>query len=104
MRKFGLTKENWIGGVSDGLALPCSICNNKVYWDYTVEDEFWERIVSCKYKLSVICISCLDDIAKQNNEDISEYIKLVQFTGIGKTIEFVPVNVFYYNVDGMNER
>ena len=86
-------------GVSDGLVLPCAICKKKVYWDYGVKDEIWDKIVPKNLRRGVICLPCLNKMAKEKGIDIAGSIEDVQFTGIDFTIEFIPVNVFYYKTE-----
>lgn len=42
---------------------------------------------------------CLNKLAEEKGIDIAGSIEDVQFTGIGFTVEFIPVNVFYYKTE-----
>jgi len=86
----------WPEGISDGLALPCSICHKEVSFDYSVDDKFWQEVVPKEYRLNVICLPCLDKLATENGLDITDHLGSIHFTGIGKTIVYLPSQVYYY--------
>ena len=97
MRFFNIDKQNWPCGVSDGLVLPCAICGKeKIQFDYGVRDAFWNEVVPESIRRDVICLPCLDRMAKKKNIDLASNIEFIQFTGTDVTIEFIPVNIFYY--------
>ena len=96
MRAFNIDTNNWICGVSDGLSLPCAICNQKVYFDYNVTDELWKNVVPKKISRDVVCLPCFDKMANEKKIDIGGGFNFVQFTGTNITIEFIPCNVFRY--------
>jgi len=99
MKKL-ISKESWIGGVSDGLILPCSICGiENIQFDYSVNNDLWQKVVPKEYILSVVCLPCLDKLAKKAGLNIGDHIETLQFIGINETIEFIPSNIFYYNRD-----
>ena len=60
---------DWIDALPDKSALPCSICGCRVDFDYIVEDFFWDKIIPQKHKLNVVCLNCLDVLAKQKDEN-----------------------------------
>lgn len=98
MRVFKMNKDNWICGVSNGLVLPCAVCGKThIRWNYTVKDKLWNKIVPENLKRDVICLPCLEKLAKKHKENIAENIIEVQYTGNDFTVEFLPSNVFYYN-------
>lgn len=89
--------NNWPHGISDGLVLPCAICGKEnIQFDYGVTDELWNEIVPKEIKPDVICLSCLDKLAKEKGADLGSNIVGLQFTGIGMTVKFTPTDVFYY--------
>ena len=97
VRYFKISKDSWINGVSDGLVLPCSICGTKnILFDYIVKDDLWNQIVPKSMRSAVVCLPCLDKLAKKAQLNLGEYIESIQFTGINETIEFIPSNVFMY--------
>lgn len=90
-------ESGWPLGISDGLTLKCGDCGHRTNYDYTVTDEFWERIVPEKdKKYGIICLDCIDKRAKLNNEILSHYLLKVQYTGIGETIVLKPEISFVY--------
>ncbi len=91
-----LTKDNWDPAISDGLTLPCGVCDRVPYFDYRVDSEFWNLIVHEPHKRGVICLPCLDKLAFVKGHDVSTHLEFVQFTGIGKTIELKPTRIFHY--------
>lgn len=93
-----LSRDNWMPAISDGLTLPCSICDRIPPFDYSVDSKFWNLIVDDAYKRGVICLPCLDKLAFDKGHDISTHLESVQFTGIGKTIELLPSRIFQYEV------
>ena len=82
---------DWPEGVSDGLILPCSICGDKTVFDYTVDDEVWNRIVPKDQRLGVICLTCFDQMTTDKGIDLFECLRLVQFVGANKTIGMQPI-------------
>lgn len=97
MRFFNIDKDNWPNGVSNGLTLPCAICSiGSIKFDYNVTDELWNLVVPKELKRDVICLPCLDKLVREKGADLASNVNFIQFTGTGVTIEFVPVNVFYY--------
>ncbi len=85
-----INNDNWPGGISDGLILPCAVCHQSVKFDYAVSDECWDSVVPKDTRRGVICLPCLDILAEQQGIDISKFIQDLQFTGVGKTIVFTP--------------
>lgn len=98
MRFFNIDNKNWPCGVSNGLTLPCAVCGKEnIQFDYGVTDIFWDNVVPKEIRRDVICLPCLDKMAKEKNVDFASNINFVQFIGTGVTVEFVPANVFYYD-------
>ncbi len=92
-----ISKENWEPAISDGLTLPCGICNHVPPFDYHVDDEFWKLVMADHpHRLGVICLPCFDKLAFDMGHDVSTHLESVQFTGIGKTIELKPSRIFQY--------
>lgn len=89
-------KDNWPGGISDGLTLPCESCGMVPALDYTVSDEIWQAVVPDESRRSVVCLPCFDQMAADKGIDISEALERVQFVGIGKTVVLKPVAVYWY--------
>ena len=92
-----LSKDNWEPGISNGLTLPCGICDRVPPFDYGVDSEFWNLIVPNEHRRGVICLPCLDKLAFDKGHDVSTHLEFVQFTGIGKTIELKPSRIFHYH-------
>ena len=82
--------RNWPGGVSDGLSLPCSICHQKVYFDYHVDDNTWRRVAPINHRRDVICLPCFDLLSKEKNIDATRHVVNVQFTGTRSTLVLLP--------------
>lgn len=90
--------DEWPGGISDGLTLECPYCDRVPEFDYHVDNDFWAAVVphTNEMHLGVVCLPCLDRAATLLGMDVSGHIQFVQFTGIGKTVELVPVRVVRY--------
>lgn len=96
MKKITVS-DKWPEAISDGCSLPCSICHKKkVFFDYKVNDNFWQEVAPKEYRLDVICLPCLDKLATKKGLDVASYLESVQFTGIGKTVILLPSKVYYY--------
>ena len=95
MKRIWMT-DKWVEGISDGLTLSCSLCGNVPHFDYRVDDKFWNKIVHKSISLGVVCLSCLDKLATDVGLDVADHIEELQFTGIGKTVIFVPETTYYY--------
>ena len=89
--------EQWPEGVSDGLSLPCVLCDRVPRFDYRVEDEFWRDVVPDPLRQEVMCLPCLDRTAEVRDMDVSEALIEVQFTGVGKTVVLRPDRVVTYD-------
>lgn len=98
MKEYHVKRGEWPDDVpvSDGLTLPCRICHKKLKFDYTVDDDFWKRVVDQRHKNKVICLLCLDKLASVKGENVAKHLIRVQFIGVGKTINLLPDKVFYY--------
>lgn len=96
MKIFGI-ENGWPCGVSDGLILNCSICGNHTNFDYTINDNIWEKIVPAEIKQDVVCLDCLDKLLKNNGLLLSHCLEKVQYTAKGETIILVPDISFVYN-------
>lgn len=88
--------NGWPEAISDGLTLPCSICDHLPKFDYLVEGDLWHEVVPEEFKRGVICLGCLDKLASEKGWDIASYLSRIHFTGIGKTIVLHPDRVYYY--------
>ncbi len=93
-----IARDEWPGGISDGLILPCAYCDQAVCFDYTVTDECWDAVVPKEKRLGVVCLPCLDHLAVGRGIDISKSIVRLQFTGAGKTIVFTPGIAYKWKV------
>lgn len=91
-----IVSDSWPEAISDGVALSCSVCHRQGFFDYHVDDDFWEEVAPKEYKLDVICLPCLDGLATRKGLDVASHLESVQFTGIGKTIVLLPDRVYYY--------
>lgn len=89
-----ISREDWPDGISDGLNLPCSICDAHVYFDYTISDEVWREIVSERYRRGVVCLKCLSLMSSETDSDqkrLAQALERVQFVGAGYTVVLEPV-------------
>ena len=93
---YKLNGKLWPAGISDGLTLPCYVCHKQVFFDYIVDDEFWEKVAPNLFRAGVICLPCLDKLAVKKGLDITDHLEVIQFTGIEKTIICSPSQVYYY--------
>lgn len=91
-----IISNTWPEGISNGLTLSCSVCHKQVFFDYLVDDKFWQEVVPKEYRLNVVCLPCLDKLATENGLDVADHLGSIQFTGIGKTIVYLPSQVYYY--------
>ena len=89
--------ELWPETISDGLELLCALCNQKVQFDYHVNDEFWHSVVPASIRRDVICLPCLDKLATDAELNVALYLESVQFIGNGKTISLIPSEVYVYS-------
>lgn len=96
--------DEWPGGISDGLTLLCPYCDQVPSWDYHVTDECWAAVVPKDGKhLGVVCLPCLDKLAVRRGIDISTSITQLQFTGIGKTVVFMPTQAYKWSREIVSE-
>lgn len=97
MTKVYDISNGWPGGISDGLTLDCGICWKHTNFDYTVDDDLWNNIVPEEHKRGVICLDCLDYLAKKYGYILSNHLLKVQYTGTNETIVLVPDISFIYD-------
>jgi len=90
-------RARWIGGVSQGIILPCRICGKGLTFDFKVNDSFWEQVVDKKDRRNVICLYCLDILSSKKGLDVAKHLIVIQYIGIGKTIELIPTKIYYYD-------
>src|SRR4030042_298828 len=101
VRTFEINREDWPPGVSDGLVFPCYFCGQRpVQFDYVVDDRLWEAVVPQEAKRDVVCLPCLDRLAKANGFRVADYLEEVQFTGVGETIQLIPAYACVYEAGG----
>jgi hypothetical protein len=80
--------QNWPGGVSDGLTLPCADCGQVPRFDYIVTPEFWRQHVPGPERLGVVCLPCLDK--RCGGVGLAEALEQVQWTGTRHTVVLKP--------------
>lgn len=97
MKNINIKKDEWIDAIPDKLICPCSICGCRVDFDYVVDDDFWAFIVPQEYRLDVLCLRCLDIIAKRKGENVCDYIERIYYCGEGKTMELLRNNLYLFN-------
>ncbi len=90
--------HSWPEGISDGLTLPCCLCQKHTAFDYTIDDACWDRVIADRFRRNVVCLDCFDRLATEQGIDVSQHLLRIQFTGLGKTIVLVPSQVFHYGV------
>lgn len=88
--------DGWPEAISNGLALPCSLCGQKPSFDYGVHDEIWGRIAPAEHRLSVICLPCLDSLGAEAGISVGSHLIEVQFTGRGHTTVLRPAKSYFY--------
>lgn len=88
--------DGWPEGISDGLTLPCAQCGIVPVVDYIVDDDFWQRVVPAYWRLGVVCLSCLSQLAATQELTVGEHLVFVQLTEIGTTCVLVPQALYKY--------
>jgi len=96
MKSIKIKRGHWPSGISNGLTIHCSVCGDIPKFDYRVKDELWIKIIPKAFRRGAICLPCLDKLAVEKGIDIGKGLISFQYTGINKTIELVPVTVYYY--------
>ena len=89
------TVNEWPDAVTDGLTLPCGVCDRFVAVDYRVSDDEWDRVISDEYRLGVVCFECFISYGG----DPSTLIE-AQFVGNGMTAVMAPAVAFRWSVGG----
>ena len=82
--------REWPPGVSNGLVLPCSRCDQHPKFDYHVDDEFWRKVVPPDEQLGVVCLPCLDRLVDVLGMEVGQHLRQVQFTGCSSTVFLAP--------------
>jgi hypothetical protein len=82
--------RDWPPGVSDGLVLACSRCDQRPKFDYHVDDDFWRKVVPQDERTSVICLPCLDRLVEELGMEVGQHLRQVQFTGVSSTVFLAP--------------
>ena len=97
MRRIEMKREEWIPGVPDSLTVPCGICGHVPRFDYNVRNEAWRMLAPEEHRLGVICLPCLNKIAKEKSIKLADYLTEVFFCdGLGETIDLAPVVAYFY--------
>lgn len=56
----------------------CKVCNRVDYFDFTISDECWRRIVPAPFRHRVVCLQCFDSFASQKGisyiKDLSDLV------------------------------
>lgn len=66
----------------------CAVCGCQEKFNFHVPDAIWEKAVPRKYRNRVICLSCFDDFARENDVDYSDSINDLLFAGEKAAVEF----------------
>lgn len=90
--------DEWPGGISDGLTLPCKLCGRVPEFDYMVSEDMWRELISEEDRRDVICLPCLDRVAVAKGIDFADALERVQFTGRGQTIILTPIQIVDYDI------
>lgn len=85
--------KEWPPGVSDGLVSCCQRCGQRPDFDFQITDEAWRAMVPAQMSAGVICLPCLDVMAKGAGLDVCEHLREVQFAGGRSTAILVPALV-----------
>ncbi len=89
-----VNRNDWPGGVSDGLSLTCVDCSEIPRFDYHVSETFWRRWVPGSERLSVVCLPCLN--RRCGGEGLADALLQVQWTGTGHTVVLRPSERYEY--------
>jgi len=95
--------DNWPGGISDGLTLPCGLCQKIPTFDYTVTDIAWAAVIPKDLQLGVVCLNCFERMVRARDMYISDVLLHVQFAGDGETILLRPTKAYRYSMEKPNE-
>ena len=102
MRQIDMRKE-WLPGVPDSLTVPCGICHHIPRFDYKLKNAGWNMLAPEEHRTGVICLPCLNKIAKEKNVKLADYLEEVFFCdGLGETIDLIPVVAYFYDPDRNN--
>lgn len=86
-------EDEWPGGVSDGLVLPCGACGDTLMLDYTVSDETW-ALVDSVFRLGVLCLDCLGEMVGRNT--VVSSLECIQVIGATCTAYAVVEKVYLW--------
>lgn len=91
--------DEWPGGISDGLTLPCVNCGMAPELDYRVTDEAWAAVVDEHERLAVMCLSCFGALADKAGISLSACLLDVQFIGgdVDETVVLRPTAFYQYS-------
>lgn len=84
--------DKWPEAVSDGLTLPCGICEEIPATDYIIDHDMWDKVVPKEMKLGVVCLDCLVGL----DPNVIEHIKSIFVCGGGKSIHLEPDVLYDY--------
>lgn len=68
----------------------CSVCGCEEKFNFHVPDEIWKKAVPQKYQNRVVCLSCFDNFAREENVDYSDSIIDLLFAGDKAAVKFEP--------------
>ena len=91
MRFWELSDFNgWPSGISDGLVSSCQKCGQRPVFDFQIDDEARCVIVPSEMRAGVLCLPCLDLMAKEKGIDVNQHMREVQFAGCQSTLVLLP--------------
>lgn len=82
--------REWPPGISNGLASRCLQCGARPEFDFQIDDDAWQAIVPERMRAGVVCLPCLDTMAREIGIDVNQHMREVQFAGCQSTLVLVP--------------
>lgn len=89
--------DEWVAGVPDSLTLKCGVCGQVPRFDYHVNSDVWNELISEEMKRGVVCLPCFNKMAKNKGINLANCLVDIHFCdGLGETIHLVPVCSYTY--------
>jgi hypothetical protein len=70
----------------------CRVCNCQDKFNFQVPDDVWKKVVPAQYRNKVVCLSCFDELAREEHVDYSESLEVLYFAGNQATFKFQTVS------------
>jgi len=81
-----------VGKLKGSQRQKCKVCGCADKFDFHVPDAMWNQIVPLRFRNKVVCLSCFDKFAFENQIDYAASLDVLYFAGDRAIFKFETVS------------